>query len=101
MANGFTKGEWKREGNKIQKIGQGTIAICPSPTNNEGVFEFIANAKLIAVAPAMYEALQNSNKVFKFLKEKLPLSDTSIGGMQINNALFLNEKVLAQAEGKQ
>ena len=52
----FTKGEWKREGNKITKGGQGIIAICPSP-NTGGVFEFIANSHLIAASPKMYETL--------------------------------------------
>ena len=53
----YTKGEWKKEGNKIKVFGRGTIAICPSPTDDEGVLEFVANAHLIAAAPEMYEAL--------------------------------------------
>lgn len=43
----YTKGKWTVEGNKIKVFGKGTIAICPSPTNNEGVYEFIANAPRI------------------------------------------------------
>ena len=54
----YTRGEWIKEGNKIIAFGRGTIAICPSPTNNGGVLEFIANAHLIAAAPDLYEALK-------------------------------------------
>jgi len=53
----YTKGRWEKEGNKIRVYGRGTIAICPSPTDNEGVTEFVANAHLIAAAPELYEAL--------------------------------------------
>ena len=54
----YTKGEWIREGNKIIAFGRGTIAICPSPTTNNGVVEFIANANLIAQSPRMYGLLK-------------------------------------------
>ncbi|KKN21722.1 hypothetical protein LCGC14_0922620 [marine sediment metagenome] len=53
----YTKGKWERKGNKIEAFGKGTIAVCPSPTTDRGVLEFIANAHLIAQAPRMYEAL--------------------------------------------
>jgi len=43
----YTEGEWKQHDNRIKVLGRGTIAICPSPTDNEGVFEFIANAERI------------------------------------------------------
>lgn len=46
----YTKGKWIKEGNKIKAFGKGTIAICPSPTNNEGVLEFVGNTFLIASA---------------------------------------------------
>ncbi len=61
----YTKGEWKKEGNKIKVFGRGTIAICPSPTDDEGVFEFAANAHIIAAAPEMYEALAYLTKILK------------------------------------
>ena len=49
-------------------------------------------------APKLHEALGNSTKVLGFLKEKTPFPDKSVGGMQINNALFLNEQALSLAE---
>ena len=52
----YTKEDWSREGNKITAYERGTIAVCPSPKDG-GVFEFIANAHLIASAPDLYEAL--------------------------------------------
>ena len=54
----YTKGEWKKEGNKVKVFGRGTIAICPSPTDDEGVLEFVANAHIIAAAPSHHELLK-------------------------------------------
>lgn len=54
----YTKGEWCKEGNKIKVTGSGTVAICPSPTDSEGVLEFVVNARLIAQSPRMYELLK-------------------------------------------
>jgi len=54
----YTKGKWIRAGNTIKIHGAGTIAICPSPTEADGVLEFIANALLISSAPDMYAALE-------------------------------------------
>lgn len=53
----YTKGEWKKNGNKIEVFSCGVVAQCPAPDNG-GVFEFVANAQLIASAPELYEALR-------------------------------------------
>ncbi|HUW46161.1 MAG TPA: hypothetical protein VMW50_10260 [Dehalococcoidia bacterium] len=55
MVMEYTKGEWIAEDNKITVYQRGIIALCPRP-NHEGVFEFQANANLIAASPDMYEA---------------------------------------------
>ncbi|KKL11143.1 hypothetical protein LCGC14_2548800 [marine sediment metagenome] len=55
----YSKGDWKTEGNIIKVFGSGVIAKCPSPTTDDGVLEFIANAHLIAQAPRMYEWLKD------------------------------------------
>ena len=80
----YTKGEWKREGNKIKVLGSGTVAICPSPTTSEGVIEFVANAQLIASAPEYHRVC------------KLYLDD------KIGSHLFkeMIADVQAKAEGK-
>ena len=59
----YTKGEWKKEGNKVKVFGRGIIAICPSPTDDYGVLEFVANAHLIAAAPEMYKALKRFEQI--------------------------------------
>ncbi len=64
----YTKGEWERQGNKILAFGKGTIAVCPSPTNDKGVLEFIANAHLIAAAPKLYEALKEARITLRVLQ---------------------------------
>ena len=62
----YTKGGWKLKGNKIEISGSGVIAVCPSPTTSDGVMDFIANAHLIAAAPAMYEALEAAEKALEY-----------------------------------
>lgn len=86
----YTKGDWTRQGNKITAFGSGTIAICPPPTNDEGVFEFIANAHLIAAAPELYEALKY---IVRALDEANVIKTTSIF-MEMPN------KAIAKARGK-
>ena len=55
----YTKGKWVKEGNRVKVSGAGTVAICPSPTDNEGVLEFVANAKLIAAVPDYHELIKD------------------------------------------
>ncbi len=83
----YTKGEWKKEGNKIIAFGRGIIAVCPSP-QHEGVVEFVTNAHLIAAAPDMYEALEQVEKDALRYDEYQPMTLMQIG------------KALAKAEGK-
>lgn len=89
----YTKGEWRRKGNKIEAFGKGVIAYCPSPTTSDGVLEFIANAHLIAAAPSMHEALKLANRM---------LTASCAAGMQFYHGdLDDIDKALAQAEGRQ
>ena len=84
----YTKGKWNKEGNKIKVLGRGTIAICPSPTNDEGVLEFVANALLIAAAPELYQVCYDLLAV---------LIDN---GFTHCRAVEITRKALAKAEGK-
>ena len=87
----YTKEKWIKKGNKIIAFGKGTIAICPSPTDSEGVLEFIANANLIALAPDMYEAL-------KLTRDNLQtLSDAAI---HYKKTFSANLEILNQALAK-
>ena len=49
---------WDRDGLTIKSFGRGIIAECPVPQRG-GVFEVSGNARLIAAAPDLLEALQN------------------------------------------
>ena len=51
----ITEGEWENDGLEISVRGRGVIANCPT-TKKGGVMECIANARLIAAAPDLYEA---------------------------------------------
>lgn len=53
----YTQGKWEVKGLKIECFGQGIIALCPTPQEG-GTFNCSANARLIAKAPATYEALK-------------------------------------------
>jgi hypothetical protein len=64
----YTKGEWKRKGNVISVDDEFIIAKLPPPLDG-GAKEFIDNARLIASAPALYEALKIA---FDWLKEEYP-----------------------------
>lgn len=52
----WTPGPWKKDGLRVAKFSRGVIAECPLPKNG-GVFECVANSRLIAAAPELYEAL--------------------------------------------
>jgi hypothetical protein len=58
MMENFTKGKWELKGLKIVVSPNGIIALCPTPQQG-GTFECSANARLIAAAPEMYEALKD------------------------------------------
>ena len=95
----ITQGTWEKKGNKIVVFGSGTIAICPSPTNSDGVMEFVDNAHLIAAAPKLLEACK---ALVKEVKELMIDEDCdhSVGicycGTKRN--IFLAEQVIAEAE---
>ena len=55
--------------------------------------EVLANAKFIAAAPAMYEALLQTRKVIEAIDEYQVFED-------LQNVLIAINKTLAQAEGK-
>ena len=83
----YTKGEWKKQGNRIEVYGRGVICECPSPQSG-GVFELVANTNLIAAAPDMYE-------VFKVATGQL----NSTGVVAVRTLRKMNE-TLGKAEGK-
>ena len=58
-----TKESWEQEGLNITAFGRGIIAECPTPQEG-GVFECSANAKLIASAPSLLEALKECEEYF-------------------------------------
>lgn len=75
METKFTKGEWKftehQSGDRthtVRRIDSNGVSICIIRTNNQIQAE--ANAKLIAAAPELLEALIEAEK---FIKEVLPL----------------------------
>ena len=113
-----TKGEWEKEGNKIKVFGAGTIAICPSPTDNEGVLEFVANAHLIvsavnacakvnldnplAVAESisdLYEALKFAVNQIEEFKKVYTIAGYLPHYAFLNTAIWEMEQALAKAEG--
>jgi hypothetical protein len=51
----FTPGPWQARKKLVHVEGKGTVALVHNPWNNEGERE--ANARLIAAAPELYEAL--------------------------------------------
>ena len=55
--------------------------------------------KMIA-SEAMYEALKNTNKVLEFIRDKGGFHDGSIGKLECNRAIAVNNEALAKAEGK-
>ncbi len=57
---GFTPDPWRADGLSVVADGRGIIAMCLTPQNN-GVMECSANARLIAAAPELYEALEAAN----------------------------------------
>ena len=92
----YTKGEWTQEGNQINAFGRGIIAICPSPTNNKGVIDFIANANLISAAPEMYMALMAASGTFMALLRDFPDGKHLGIGSRIQEI----DEALAKANGK-
>ena len=92
----YTKGEWVKSGNKVCVSGSGTIAICPSPANDEGVMEFVANVHLIAAAPRMYEALKvASTRIHNSIRYE-PAGEYRV---MIPKDLRQIEQALAEADG--
>jgi len=57
----YTKEDWKLEGLSIGVFGRGIIAQCPTPQDG-GVLEVVANARLVAQAPRLYEACKEANE---------------------------------------
>ncbi len=102
-----TKGKWNKEGNKIKVFGKGTVAICPSPTNAEGVLEFIANAHLIAAAVNACQEVNPDNPMavaesikdmYEALKELLGV--VALYGLPSEAKIRRAEKVIAKVEEK-
>ena len=59
---GHTPGPWTQDGLTI-KTTRGIIAECPTPQHG-GTFDCQANARLIAAAPALLEALTRLKQAF-------------------------------------
>lgn len=52
----WTDGKWTASGTVVRVFGRGEVARCPVPQDG-GTVDCVANAKLIAAAPDLYEAL--------------------------------------------
>jgi hypothetical protein len=85
----YTKGEWKKESNIVKCFKRGVICRCPSPTTEDGVFEFQSNAQLISAAPDMYEVLQD-------IRDGVVNNQERIGHDRFDKLI----KALSKAEGK-
>ena len=82
----FTPGPWKRAGGHIS-TERGTIAQVPS-VRDEGVFDWLANARLIAAAPDLLEAAKALHDAFEYWEN------------QDDPVLVDVRKALAKAEGR-
>jgi len=59
--------------------------------------EALPNLKVDVVGySAMYEALENSNKVLEFIRDKSGFEDGSIGKLQCDRAIAVNRQALAE-----
>lgn len=93
----YTEGKWTKKDNKLVVHGHGIVAEFPSPLNG-GVTEFVANARLIAAAPQLYEAL----KAMLQGSEIDPLNPNRVvdRSMPSSEAIFQGFASLAAAEGR-
>jgi hypothetical protein len=96
----YTQGKWEVKGLKIECFGQGIIALCPTPQEG-GTFNCSANARLIAKAPAMYEALKKANEELKRYLEDCGGCDHAVGicTCDLRSQIESNEAVLSAIEG--
>lgn len=88
MSEGRTQETWEAEGLTVVAWGRGTIANCPTPQAG-GVMGAVANARLIAAAPDMYEALASF----------VAMLDKGEGYLSGPNEQSMRD-ALAKAEGK-
>lgn len=85
--------EWVRDicaddGDALPSIIEGAYFVCSTDEENE------ANARLIAAAPEMYEALRRLEKFTTEFLEEVPVGTNNI------DALRLARAALAKAEGR-
>lgn len=96
----YTKGEWLRQGTTVyalNKLGYNRFyaGVFHGNTDTEAITseeELIANARLIAAAPEMYEALKECVMKMEVVADEF---NTSMMDSAIKNAM----KILAELEG--
>jgi hypothetical protein len=84
----FTPETWRYESGEVIVSGRGCIARIPTPQAG-GVFECVANGKLIAAAPELYDALAALTAC---------ISETR--GKNADAALHIAHLTLAKARGE-
>ena len=98
----YTKGQWEVQHSFNVFCGRRVIASCGGYADNWKVDEVhnenIANAKLIAAAPDMYEALEKIQEWLLFDKE-LTGKEVEFYNEQFTKANNLTIKALSKAKG--